>query len=70
MALDLEDPDRTAEIVLHGGSGIDEGIRHILEGFGIRLTTMVEEECIHGVTKETNRRSKLAPFRKGHVATP
>lgn len=43
MASDLEVPDQTAEIKPDGGSGIDEGIRRVLEGFGIRLTTIVEE---------------------------
>jgi len=70
MASDLEGPDWTAEIAPDGGSGIDEGIRRILEGFGICLTATVEEERIHDVTKETNQRSRLAPFRGGQVATP
>lgn len=40
-----------AKIAPDGGSGIDEGIRLILEGFGICLTAMVEEESIHTVTE-------------------
>lgn len=51
MMLDLGDPDQTAEIVPDGGSGIDEGIHRLLEGFAIRLTATVEEECIHDVTE-------------------
>jgi len=51
-------------------SGIDRELICILDGYGIRLTTMVEEELIHGITKETNRWSMLAPFRGGQVATP
>lgn len=39
-------------------------------GFEVCLTATVEEDFIHDVTKETNRRSRLAPFRGGHVATP
>ena len=70
MALDLEAPDRTTEIKPDGGSRIDEVIRHVLEGFGIWLTATVEEEHIHDVTEETNRRSRLVLFRGGHVATP
>ena len=53
-----------------GRSGTDMELRCVLEGFGIRLTTMVEEERIHGVIEETNRRSMLAQFRGGKVATP
>ena len=70
MALDLGDSDQMVEIMPDGGSRINEGIHCVLEGFGICLTTIVEEECIHDVTEETNRRSMLAPFRGGHVATP
>lgn len=43
-----------SEITPDGGSGIDEGIHCILEGFGIHLTTNVEEEHIHNVTEEMN----------------
>jgi len=43
MVLDLEALDWMDEIVPDGGSGINEGIQRVLEGFGIRLTTMVEE---------------------------
>ena len=66
----LEAPDQMTETILDGGSGIDEGICLILGGFGIRSTTTVEKERIHDVTEETNRRSMLAPFRGGQVATP
>jgi len=55
MALDLGDSDRTAEIMPDGGREIYEGICHILEGFGIRLTTTVEEEHIHDISKEMNQ---------------
>ena len=54
MASDLEALDQTDEITPDGGSGIDEGICCILEGFRIHLTAMVEEEHIHDVTEETN----------------
>ena len=37
-----------------GGSRIDRELSHVLEGFGIHLTSMVGEECIHDITKETN----------------
>ena len=70
MTSDLEGLDRTAEIMPDGGSGIDKELSRILKGFGIHLTTTVEEECIHGVIEETNRRSMLPPFRGGQVATP
>ena len=70
MTLDLGDPDQMAKITPDGRSRIDEGMSHDLEGFGICLTAMVEEDFIHDVTEETNRRSRLAPFREGHVATP
>ena len=70
MALDLGDPDRTAEIALDEGRKINEGTHHVLEGFGICLTATVEEERIHDITEETNRRSRLVLFRGGHVATP
>jgi len=43
------------EIVPNGGSGIDRELSRILNGFGIHLTATVEEECIHGVTEETNQ---------------
>lgn len=42
ITLDLGDPDRMAEIVPDGGSGIDKGICHVLEGFGIFFTAMME----------------------------
>jgi len=51
-------------------SGIEKELNHILKGFGICLTTIVEEERIHGVTEETKRRSMLASIRGGQVATP
>ena len=35
MALDLETPDRTIENVPDGGSGINEGMSHDLEGFEV-----------------------------------
>lgn len=65
MASDLEAPDRTTKITPNGGSRIDEGICRVLEGFGIRLNATVEEEPIHDVTEETNRRNMLASFRGG-----
>ena len=55
MMLDLGDPDRTAEFAPNGGSGINRELSCVLEGFGIRLTATVEEECIHDVTEEMNR---------------
>ena len=70
MASDLEGPDQTTEIAHDGGRGIDRELSRILKGFGIFLTATMEEECIYGVTKETNQRSMLAPFRGGQVATP
>ena len=57
MVSDLEGLDQTAKIVSNGGSGIDRELSHVLKGFGIRLTATMEEECIHNVTEETNRRS-------------
>ena len=51
-------------------SGIDGELSRVLKGFGVHLTATVEEECIHGVTEETNRRSMMAPFRGEQVATP
>lgn len=70
MASDLEGLDRTTEIALDGGSRIDREISRVLKRFGIRLTTTVEEERIHDVTEEMTRRSMLALFRGGQVATP
>ena len=55
MASDLEALDWTAENAPDGGSGINKGIRRILERFGVCLTTTVEKEFIHDVTKETNQ---------------
>lgn len=69
MASDLEGPDQTAEITPDGGSGTDRELSCVLKGFGIRLTTMVEEECIHNVAEEMNQQSRLAPFSGGQVAT-
>lgn len=54
MASNLEDLDRTTEIAPDGGSGINEGIRRDLKGFGNHLTTTVEERLIHDITEETN----------------
>jgi len=55
MASDLEGPDQMAEIAPDGGSGIDRELSRVLKVFGICLTTIVEEEHIHGVADEMNR---------------
>jgi len=70
MALDLGDSDWMVEIAPNGGRRTDRELSHVLKGFGICLTAAVEKERIHDVTEEMNRRSMLAPFRGGQVATP
>jgi len=42
MALDLGDPNWTAEITPNGGSETDERMSHDLVGFKVHLTAMVE----------------------------
>jgi len=37
-----------------GRSETNRELSRVLKGFGICLTTVVEEECIHEVTDETN----------------
>lgn len=55
MALDLKGPDWTVEIALDGGSGINEGLSHDLEGIEVHLTATIEKDFIHDETEESNR---------------
>jgi hypothetical protein len=70
MALDLEGPDRTAEIAPDGRSGIDRELSRVLKDLESDLTATVEEDSFHDVTEEMNRRSRLAQLEEDKWPLP